>query len=389
MDLDLTPEQRMWRDAVHQFAAQEVRPKAAEYGERHEMIWPALEKGGKQLGLLGMTVPEAYGGSELDAVSMAIAIEELGWADGGTALTVAAHNSLGLAPVAMFGTEEQKQRFLPKATSGEPGTLAALALTEPGAGSDLKGVRTRAELHGDEWVINGSKMWITNAGDASYIVTLVRTSPEERSSRALSMIIVPTDTPGVHIGPPEKKMGLWTSHSHAITYENVRVPKENLLGEVGRGLHQTLAVLDGGRVGIAALALGIAQGAFEEAVRYAKERRTFGKALVEHQAIQFMLADMATEIHAARLMVYYAAWLKEQGRPYTHAAAMAKLFASEMAERVCRNAIQIHGGYGYSREYPVERMYRDTRLMTIGEGTSEVQRIVIAKRILQDMKRLL
>ncbi len=388
MDFDLTPEQRMWRDIVHDFAAREVRPKAREYGEREELIWPALEKGGQQLGLLGMTVPEAYGGSELDAVSMTIAIEELGWADGGTALTVAAHNSLGLAPIVMFGTEEQKQRFLPRVTAGERGRLAALALTEPGAGSDLKGIQTRAELDGDEWVINGSKMWITNAGDADYIVTLVRTAPE-RSSKSLSMIIVPTDTPGLHIGPPEKKMGLWTSHSHAITYENVRVPKENLLGELGRGLHQTLAVLDGGRVGIGALALGIAQGAFEEAVRYAKERQTFGKPLAEHQAIQFMLADMATEIHAARLMVYHAAWLKEQGRPYTHAAAMAKLFATEMAERVCRNAIQIHGGYGYSREYPVERMYRDTRLMTIGEGTSEVQRMVIAKRILTDMKHLL
>ena len=388
MDFDLTPEQRMWRDAVHHFAAQEVRPKASAFGERHEMIWPALEKGGQQLGLLGMTVPEAYGGSELDAVSMAIAIEELGWADGGTALTVAAHNSLGLAPLVMFGTEEQQTRFLPTATSGQKGTLAALALTEPGAGSDLKGVQTKAELDGDEWVINGSKMWITNAADAAYIVTLVRTAPE-RSSRSLSMIIVPADTPGLHIGPPEKKMGLWTSHSHAITYENVRVPRENLLGEVGRGLHQTLAVLDGGRVGIAALALGIAQGAFEEALRYAQERHTFGKPLVEHQAIQFMLADMATEIHAARLMVYHAAWLKEQGRPYTHAAAMAKLFATEMAERVCRNAIQIHGGYGYSREYPVERMYRDTRLMTIGEGTSEVQRMVIAKRLLQGIRRLL
>jgi len=388
MDFDLTPEQRMWRDAVHHFAAQEVRPKVLEYAERHEMIWPALEKGGQQLGLLGMTVPEAYGGSELDAVSMAIAIEELGWADGGTALTVAAHNSLGLAPIVMFGTEEQKQRFLPRVTGGERGKLAALALTEPGAGSDLKGIQTRAELDGDEWVINGSKMWITNAGAADYIVTLVRTAPG-RSSKSLSMIIVPTDTPGLHIGPPEKKMGLWTSHSHAITYENVRVPRENLLGELGHGLYQTLQVLDGGRVGIGALALGIAQGAFEEAVRYAKERHTFGKPLAEHQAIQFMLADMATEIHAARLMVYHAAWLKEQGRPYTHAAAMAKLFATEMAERVCRNAIQIHGGYGYSREYPVERMYRDTRLMTIGEGTSEVQRMVIAKRVLAEVKRLI
>ncbi len=387
MDFDLSPELRMWREAVHNFAAKEIKPYAAEYNENEQVMWPALQKGGQQLGLLGMSVPEAYGGSEVGTLGFALAIEALGWGDGGTALAIAAHNGLGCAPIVMFGNEEQKKRFLPRVVSGEPGRLASLALTEPNAGSDLKGVRTRAELEGDTWVINGSKMWITNAGDADYIVTLVRTAPE-RSSHSLSLIVVPTGTPGLHVGPPEKKMGLGTTHSHAITYENVRVPRENLLGEVGFGMYQTLQVLDGGRISIAALALGIAQAAFEAAVAYAKERHTFGKPLAARQAIQFMLADMATEIHAARLMVYHAAWLKEQGKPFTHAAAMAKLFASEMAERVTRNAIQIHGGYGYSREYPVERMYRDTRLMTIGEGTSEIQRIVIARRVLSSMASL-
>ncbi len=387
MDFDLSPELRMWRDAVHKFVAQEIKPHAAEYNERAETMWPAIQKGGEQLGLLGMLVPEAYGGSEMDTLAFAIAIEELGWGDGGTGLVIAAHNGLGCSPIVMFGTEEQKKRFLSRVITGQPGRLAALALTEPDAGSDLKGVKTRAELVGNEWVINGSKMWITNSGDADYIVTLLRTAPE-RSSHSLSLIVVPTNTPGLHIGPPEKKMGLGTTHSHAITYENVRVPRENLLGTAGQGMYQTLQVLDGGRISIGALSVGIAQAAFEEAVAYAKQRIAFGKPIAARQAIQFMLADMATEIHAARLMVYHAAWLKQEGKPFTHAAAMAKLFASEMAERVTRNAIQIHGGYGYSREYPVERMYRDTRLMTIGEGTSEIQRMVIARRVLSSMASL-
>jgi alkylation response protein AidB-like acyl-CoA dehydrogenase len=271
---------------------------------------------------------------------------------------------------------------LPPVASGQ-GRLAALALTEPGAGSDLKGgVQTRADLQGDEWIVDGPKMWCTNASIADFIVTLARTDPRG-GSRSLSLIVVPTDAPGLHIGPPEKKMGLSGSPTHAVTYENVRVPAGNLVGEEGQGLHYTLTVLDGGRIGIAALSVGLAQAAFEEAVRYAKERRTFGLPIAEHQAIQWMLADAATEIQTARLMVYYAAWLKSKDRPFSIAASMAKLFASEMSERVCRNAVQIHGGYGYSREFPVERMYRDTRLMTIGEGTSEVQRLVIARHILQ------
>ncbi len=379
MNFELTEEQRMWRDAVHDFVAREVKPKAREVDESAAFNWEAVRKMGP-LGLLGMSVPEAYGGSAVDAISMALAIEELGWGCGSTALAIAAHNGLGCAPVALFGTEEQKRRWLPPAASGE-GRLAALALTEPGAGSDLQGgVRTSARKEGDAWVINGAKMWCTNASIADFIVVLVRTDPAG-GSRSLSQIIVPTDAPGLHIGPAEKKMGLKGSPTHAVTFEDVRVPLENLLGEEGRGLRQTLTVLDGGRISIGALSVGLAQAAFEAALEYARQREAFGKPIVQHQAIQWMLADAATEIQAARWMVYRAAWLKEQGRPYTKEAAMAKLFATEMAERVCRNAIQIHGGYGYSREYPVERIYRDARLMTIGEGTSEIQRLVIARHL--------
>jgi alkylation response protein AidB-like acyl-CoA dehydrogenase len=382
MDFNLTEEQRLWQKAVHDFVSNEVRPKAAELDETKELNWPAIRKMGP-FGLLGLNTPEAYGGTGLDSICAAIAIEELGWADGGTALVIAAHNGLGCAPVAMFGTENQKQKHLPVAASGTS-KLAALALTEPSAGSDLQGITTRAQLDGDEWVINGSKAWITNAGDADYIITLLRTDPAG-GSKSMSMIIVPTDTPGLYVAPPEKKMGLGSCHSNAVNYDNVRVPWENLLGEEGKGLHQALKTLDGGRISIGALSVGIAQAALEESARYAKARQAFGVPIAQHQAIQWMLADAATEIHAARLMIYHTAWLKDQGLPFTKAGAMAKLFATEMAERVTRNAIQIHGGYGYSREYPVERMYRDARLMTIGEGTSEVQRMVIARKVLAEI----
>jgi alkylation response protein AidB-like acyl-CoA dehydrogenase len=381
MNFDLSEEQRMWRDVVHDFVAREVKPKARQVDEEGQFNWEAVHKMGP-LGLLGLNIPEAYGGTGVDAVSAAIAIEELGWGCGSTALAIAAHNGLGCAPIALFGSQAQQERFLPPAASGE-GQLAALALTEPGAGSDLKGgVRTRAQKQGDQWVINGAKMWCTNASIADFIVTLVRTR-SGGGSHSLSLIVVPTQTPGLHIGPAEKKMGLKGSPTHAVTYEEVRVPLDYLLGEEGQGLHQTLQVLDGGRVGIGALAVGLAQSAFEAAVRYAKERQAFGKTIAQYEAIQWMLADAATEIQAARFLVCHAAWLKSQGRPFNKEAAMAKLFATEMAEKVCRNAIQVHGGYGYSREFPVELTYRDARLMTIGEGTSEVQRLVIARHILQ------
>lgn len=381
MDFELNEEQKMWREAVHDFVAREVKPQAREVDERSEFNWQATRKMGP-LGLLGLNVPEEYGGAGIDTISAAIAIEELGWGCGSTALSISAHNGLGCAPIAMFGSDALKRRFLPPAASGE-GKLAALALTEPGAGSDLKGgITTHAFQEREDWVINGPKMWCTNASIADFIVTLVRTD-SNAGTRSLSLILVPTDTPGLHIGPPEKKMGLKGSPTHAVTYEDVRVPYEFLVGEQGAGLPQSLEVLDGGRIGIGALSIGLAQAAFEESVRYAKERSTFGSPIAKYQAIQWMLAEAATEIQGARLMIYYAAWLKGMGRPFSKEAAMAKMFATEMAERVCRNAIQIHGGYGYSSEYPVERIYRDARLMTIGEGTSEVQRIVIARHVLQ------
>ena len=382
MNFDLTEEQKMWQKTVHDFVETEVKPKAREVDETGEFNWDAVRKMGP-LGLLGLMVPEAYGGADVGTVNMSIAIEELAWGCGSTALAIAAHNELGCAPLVKYGTEEQKKKFLSRVVTGENG-LSALALTEPGAGSDLKGgVRTKAEKVGNEWVINGSKMWITNPSVADYIVTLVRTDPKG-GSHSLSLIIVPTDTPGLTIHPPEKKMGLHGSQTHALTYEDVRVPLENLLGEEGRGLHEALDTLDAGRISIGSLSVGLAQAALEEAIAYAKQREAFGKPIAAQQAIQWMLADAATEIEAARLMMRQAAWLHEQGRPYSHKAAMGKLFATEMAERVARNAIQIHGGYGYSREYPVERIYRDARLMTIGEGTSEIQRLVIARHLLRN-----
>jgi butyryl-CoA dehydrogenase len=381
MNFDLTEEQKAWKKTVHDFVAKEVQPKAHEVDVNYEFNWPAVRKMGP-LGLLSLNIPEEYGGAAVDAVSAAIAIEEIGWGCGSTALAVAAHNGLGTTPLVLHGSDELKQKWLPLVASGQ-NKLGALALTEPGAGSDLQGgILTRAVKEGNEWVINGAKMWCTNASIAEYIITLVRTDPAG-GSRSLSQILVPTNTPGLTIGPAEKKMGLHGSPTHAVTYENVRVPLGNLIGEEGKGLQQTLSTLDGGRLGIGALSIGLAQAAFEYAVNYARERQAFGRPIANQQAIQWMLADAATEIEAARTLLYRAAWLKEQGRPYNKEAAMAKMFATEMAERVCRNAIQIHGGYGYSSEYPVERIYRDARLMTIGEGTSEIQRLVIARHVLE------
>jgi alkylation response protein AidB-like acyl-CoA dehydrogenase len=381
MNFDLNEEQRLWQKTVHDFVAKEIKPKAHEVDESGEFNWEAVRKGA-QVGLLGLNIPEEYGGCGVDAVGAAIAMEELGWGCGSTALALSAHNGLGTAPISDFGTEEQKKKWLPLISDGKH-KLAALALTEPGAGSDIQGgVITQAVKSSNQWVINGPKMWCTNASIAEYIITLVRTDPRG-GSHSLSMILVPTGTPGLTIGPAEKKMGLHGSPTHAVTYEDVRVPLENLIGQEGRGLQQTLATLDGGRISIGAISVGLAQAAMEYAIAYAQERKAFGQFIGEFQAIQFMLADAATEIEAARTILYRAAWLKDQHRPYSHLAAMAKIFATEMAERVCRNSIQIHGGYGYSREYHVERLYRDARLMTIGEGTSEIQRMVIARHVLR------
>ncbi|MEP7292310.1 MAG: acyl-CoA dehydrogenase family protein [Chloroflexota bacterium] len=378
MDFELNNEQRMWQHAVHDFCETELKPYAAEVDETSQLHWEAIRKM-VDVGLLSLAVPEAHGGIEIDSISAAIAMEELGRACGSTALSLAAHNGLGCAPLKRWGTPEQQAQWFPALTSGE--TLGALALTEPGAGSDLLGVQTTARRDGDQWVINGSKAWITNAGIAPVITVLVRTG-NGGGSHDFSMILVEPKTPGLTIGTPEKKMGLRGSPTHMLSFENVRVPLDALLGDEGYGFHQTMQTLDGGRISIGAMSIGLAQAAFEEAIQYAKQRRTFGKPIAEHQAIQWMIADAAMEIEAARLLVYRAAWLRDEGKDFAKAAAMGKLMASEVAEKTARNAIQIHGSYGYSREYPVERIYRDQRLMSIGEGTSEIQRIVIARRVL-------
>jgi butyryl-CoA dehydrogenase len=330
-----------------------------------------------------LQVPEEYGGAGLDSISAAMAIEELARGCGSTALAVAAHNGLCCTPIVRWGSDAQKQKYLPTLTSGK--TLGSLALTEPGAGSDLAGgVRTVAVKEGDSWIIDGSKMWITNATTAPVVVTLVRTDPyAEKQSRGLSLIIVETNTHGFTVEPPISKFGVRGSHSSPLTYEAVRVPLENLLGAEGHGLHQTLTTLDGGRVGIAAVSVGLAQAALEEALKYVKERETFGSPLAQHQGIQMKIADMATRIEYARWLTYYAAWVKDSGRDFGKEAAMAKLTASETAEFVAFEAIQIHGGYGYSTEFPVERIYRDQRLMSIGEGANEILRLVIARRVLE------
>lgn len=379
MNFQLNEEQQMWQQVVHDFCQNELKPRAFETDHQAKLPLDVIKKMAP-LGLLSLAVPEADGGPGLDTISAAIAAEELGRACGSTALSVVAHNGLCVSPIVNFGTAAQKAKYLPVLTSGDG--LGALALTEPGAGSDLAGgVKTTAVATDEGWVINGSKAWITNPSLAPLIITLCRTD-NEAGSHGFNHIIVPTAAPGLTINPPEKKMGLRGSPTHMLTFDNVRVPRENLLGELGRGLYQTLTTLDGGRIGIGAMAVGLAQGALDEAIRYARERETFGKPIGQHQSIQNMLADMATEIEAARLLVYRAAWTKDQGQDINKVAAMGKLFASETAERVAFKAIQIHGGYGYSAEFPVERIYRDQRLLTIGEGTSEILRMVIGRRVL-------
>lgn len=384
MNFELTEEQRMFRDVVRDFVRKEVAPMARHTDETSEFNWAAVNKMGP-LGMLGLQTPEVYGGAGLDTVSAALAIEELAWGCGATALAISAHNNLGIGPILAYGRDEQKQTWIPPLATGR-GRLGCLCLTEPGAGSDLQGgVRTTAVREGDTWVISGTKMWATNASIADLLIVLCRTDPAG-GSRSLSQFLVPTDTPGIIIGPPEKKMGLNGSPTHAVTFDDVRVPFANLLGEEGYGLQQTLTTLAKGRISIGALAVGLAQSAFDRALRYASERETFGKPIAEHQAIQFMLADAASEIQAARLMIYWAAWLKDSDRPYAKEASMAKLIATEVSERVCRNAIQIHGGYGYSREFEVERIYRDARLMSIGEGTSEILRMVIGRSLMSESR---
>lgn len=381
MDFDLSAEHAAWQRVVRDFCAAEVAPYAADVDANGQLRWEAIRKM-RDIGLLGLEVPEDAGGTGMDMIGIAIAMEALGAACGSTALSLAAHNGLGCKPLVYWGTDAQKAAWLPRLLSGD--CLGALALTEPNAGSDLAGgVQTSAIRDGDHWVIDGSKAWITNAGIAPVITVLLRTDKATGTS-GFSMILVPTDAPGLTIHAPEKKMGLQGSPTYMLSFDGVRVPVDHLLGEEGRGFQQTMSILDGGRIGIGALSVGLAQAALTEALRYATERRAFGKPISEHQAIQWMIADAATEIEAARLLVYQAAWLKDHGRPYSKQAAMAKLKASEVAEKVAHDAIQIHGSYGYSREFPVERIYRDQRLMSIGEGTSEIQRLVIARRVLSE-----
>ncbi len=378
MDFELSAEQQMMRKMVRDFAEKEIRPITKEIDATGQFPWDVIRKMAG-LGLLGLPIPEEYGGSGADTLSYAIAVEEVSRVSGSIGITLAAHTSLGLYPLYRFGSAEQKQKYLPRLASGQG--LAAFGLTEPEAGSDAAAVKTGAVLDGDYWVINGTKTFITSGSIADVVIIAVVTD-KSAGARGISNILVEKGTPGFRPGRDEDKMGLKGSVTSQLFFEDCRVPKQNLLGQPGEGYKQFLVTLDGGRISIGAMALGLAQGALEAAIKYSKERVQFGQPIARFQAIQWMIADMATEIDAARLMVYRAAQLKDKGVRFTKEAAMAKLFASEAAERACFKAIQIHGGYGYVKEYDVERIYRDNRLTTIGEGTSEIQRLVIARQVL-------
>ena len=375
MDLDLTPEQQAVRDLAREFAQAEVAPGAQARDVSGEFPRHLFTKMG-ELGLLGLALPEAYGGNGAGYVSSALAVEEISRAGAGVGLSYAAHVSIGAGPVYYFGTEEQKRRWLPGACSGE--CLASFGLTEPEAGSDSGNTRTRAVAQGQEWVVNGEKSYITNGGYAGFIVIAAVTDPGHKH-KAISNFIAPTDLPGFSVGKPYDKMGLHSSDTRPLYFSDMVLPADALLGKRGEGFKQFMITLDGGRISIAAFALGIAQAALDASLAYARQRVQFGQAISKYQAIQFKLADMATEIEAARLLTLRAAWLKDQGRPFGQIAAMAKLMASEVAMRAAVEAVQIHGGYGYMREAGVERLMRDAKLAEIGEGTSEVQRLVIAR----------
>jgi len=378
MNFELNEEQRLVRDMVRDFAQQELAPHAAEVDKTEEFPAENIRKMA-ELGLLGLPYPEQYGGGGGDYLSFAIAVEEVARACGSTALIYAAHVSLGCGPIYYFGTEEHKQKWLPRLCSGKG--LGAFGLTEPEAGSDAGSTRTIAVRDGDSYVLNGSKMWITSGAIADVVIATAKTDPAA-GTRGISCFLVEKDTPGFIPGKNEPKMGLKGSVTSALSFEECRVPASNLLGQEGEGFRQMLITLDGGRISIGAMALGLAQAALDQATRYAKERKQFGQPIASFQALQWMIADMATEIDAARLLIYRAAAMKDAGQPFSTEAAMAKLYASETAERAAFKALQIHGGYGYSREYPVERIYRDQRLCSIGEGTSEIQRLVIARQVL-------
>ena len=365
------------RDAVRDFVQNRLAPGAAQRDRDHAFPHDELAEMGS-LGFLGMLVPEAYGGSDLGMVAYALALEEIAAGEGATSTIVSVHSSVGCMPILRFGTEEQKQRFLPRMAAGE--WIGGFALTEPSTGSDAAAIRTSARREGDHYVINGAKQFITSGKNGDVIIVFAVTDPQA-GKKGISAFIVPTDTPGYEVMAVEHKLGQHASDTCALAFNDMRVPVENRLGEEGEGLRIALSNLEGGRIGIAAQAVGMARAAFEAALDYAKERITFGQPIFKHQAVGFKLADMATRIETARQMVLHAASLKEAERPCLTQASMAKLVASEMAEEVCTAAIQIHGGYGYLRDYPVERIYRDVRVCQIYEGTSEIQRLVIARSL--------
>jgi alkylation response protein AidB-like acyl-CoA dehydrogenase len=375
MNFDLSPEHELIRDTVQEFARERVAPLAEEL-DREARFPYELVAGAAELGLMGIPIPEEYGGAGADTLSYAIAIEELTRVDSSFAITVAAHTSLGTMPILLFGTEEQKRRWLPDLSSGK--RLAAFGLTEPDAGSDAGASRTRAELRDGQWVIDGSKIFITNAGtDITACVTIaVRTGTDE-----ISNLIVPNGTPGYEISAPMHKLGWRASDTRELSFQGCAVPEGNLLGERGQGFQQFLEILDGGRISIAAMGVGLAQGAYDLAQAYALERRQFGKPIASFQAVQFQLADMAVEIEAGRALLYKAAWLKDEGREFALEAAMAKLYTGELSHRVVNTALQIHGGYGFIEESAISRLYRDQKILEIGEGTNEVQRMVIARHL--------
>jgi acyl-CoA dehydrogenase len=379
MNLHFTEEQEMMRDMVREFARTEIAP-FVECMERGEFPRSILRKMA-ELGLMGITVPEEYGGAGMDFISYIIAIHEISKVSATVGVILSVHTSVGTNPILHFGTEEQKKKYVPKLASGE--YLGAFCLTEPGAGSDAKSLKTKAVRQGDHYILNGSKIFITNGGEADTYIVFARTDPNEKGSRGISAFIVEKGAPGLIIGKDEKKMGLHGSRTVQIMFEDAKVPAENLLGEEGKGFKIAMANLDSGRIGIAAQSLGIAEAALEHATAYAKERIQFGKPIAEQQGVAFKLADMATAVEAAKLLVYRAAFLQAQGLPCGKEASMAKLFASKTAMENAIEAVQIFGGNGYTKDYPVERLFRDAKVCEIYEGTSEIQRLVISKYLYQ------
>jgi len=377
LDFSLSEEQKLFQKTIREFCERELKPISDKIDKEEYFPWELYKKMGK-MGLMGMTVPQEYGGAGIDRVSYMIALEEISRVCGSTGLTIEAHNSLGIGHIYEHGSEEQRKKYLPRLTSGE--AFASWALTEPNAGSDAASIQTTAVLDKDEWVINGTKQFITS-GDIAEVVTVMAKTDKTKGAKGISAFIVEKDTPGFKVGQLEDKLGLRGSHTAELIFEDCRIPKENLLGEKNMGFIGAMNILDRGRTAIGAMSVGIARGALEECIEYAKQRQQFGRPISKFQAVQWKIVNMATEIDAARLLVYRAAYLEDQNVRFTKEASMAKLFASEMAMRATREAIQIFGGYGYTREYPVERYFRDIKLCEIGEGTSEVQRMVIAKQI--------